>query len=199
MPSLKIDSEKVTYWLYGFIFILFLSSLFMPFLFIFWLQDLLYHSNSHWTFIAPSTAYISFFIGMLLIPIALTFHLIIQSKSDKKWIGWLTGLLLICSIPFFTLGVSTYYYLDENGVHISKLMSLEETDYRWDTMKELKEVWVLDNGVSRLDEYIFITEDDLEINLTAAFKEHSIKMKTYQILEEHGVKVTSNHQDLYEE
>jgi hypothetical protein len=197
MPSLKIDSEKATYWLYGFIFILFLSSLFMPFVFIFWLQDLLYHSNSHWTFIAPSSAYLSFFIGMLLIPIALTIHLIIRSKTNIRWIGWITGLLFVCSIPFFALGVSTYYYLDNDGIHMNELMSLEEIDYRWETMKELKEVWVLDNGVSRLDEYILITEDDSEVDLTASFKEHHVKMKTYQTLEEHGIKITSNHQDLW--
>jgi hypothetical protein len=199
MPIIKIDSEKITFRLYGIIFILFLSSLFMPFVFIFWLQDLLYHSKSHWVFIAPSIAYISFFIGMILIPTTLTIHLILQSKLKQKWIGWVTGLLLICSIPFFALGVSTYYFLDDEGIHVNELMSLEETDYRWDTMKELKEVWVLDNGVSRLNEYIMITEDDTELDVTAAFKEHHIKIKTYQMLEQHGVKITSNHQDLYEE
>jgi hypothetical protein len=199
MPIIKIDSEKITYRLYGIIFILFLSSLFMPFVFIFWLQDLLYHSKSHWVFIAPSTAYISFFIGMILIPTTLTIHLILNSKLKQKWIGWMTGLLLICSIPFFALGVSTYYFLEDEGIHVNELMSLEERDYRWDTMKELKEVWVLDNGVSRLNEYIMITEDDTELDVTAAFKEHHIKIKTYQMLEQHGVKITSNHQDLYEE
>jgi hypothetical protein len=171
----------------------------MPFVFIFWLQDILYHSKSHWVFIAPSTAYISFFIGMLLIPISLTIHLILKSKAEWKWIGWVTGLVLACSIPFFALGVSTYYYLDDEGIHVNELMSLEETDYRRDTMKELKEVWILDNGVSRLNEYFMITEDNTEINLLAAFREHPIKIKTYQILEQHGVKITSNHQDLYEE
>jgi hypothetical protein len=199
MPIIKIDSEKITYRLYGIIFILFLSSLFMPFVLIFWLQDLLYHSKSHWVFIAPSTAYISFFIGMILIPTTLTIHLILISKLKQKWIGWVTGLLLVCSIPFFALGVSTYYFLDDEGIHVNELMSLEETDYRWDTMKELKEVWVLDNGVSRLNEYIMITEDDTLINLSVAFREHHIKIKTYQMLEQHGVKITSNHQDLYEE
>jgi hypothetical protein len=84
MPIIKIDSEKITYRLYGIIFILFLSSLFMPFVFIFWLQDLLYHSKSHWVFIAPSTAYISFFIGMILIPTTLTIHLILNSKLKQK-------------------------------------------------------------------------------------------------------------------
>jgi hypothetical protein len=111
----------------------------------------------------------------------------------------MTGLLLICSIPFFALGVSTYYFLEDEGIHVNELMSLEERDYRWDTMKELKEVWVLDNGVSRLNEYIMITEDDTELDVTAAFKEHHIKIKTYQMLEQHGVKITSNHQDVYEE
>lgn len=45
----------------------------------------------------------------------------------------MTGILLICSIPFFVLGVSNYYYLDDKGIHMNDLMSLEETDYRWDT------------------------------------------------------------------
>lgn len=66
-------------------------------------------------------------------------------------------------------------------------------------MKELNEVWVLDNGVSRLNEYIMITEDNAEIKLSAAFREHHIKMKTYQMLEQNKVKITNNHQDLYEE
>jgi hypothetical protein len=61
------------------------------------------------------------------------------------------------------------------------------------------EVWVLDNGVSRLNEYIIIAEDNTEFNLSAAFREHHIKLKTYQMLEQHGVKITSNHQGLYEE
>jgi hypothetical protein len=199
MPILNIKSENWTHRLYGIIIILFISSLFMPFVFIFWLQDLLYHSKSHWIFLAPSSAYISFFIGVLLIPSALTIHLIIKSKSEQKWIGWLTGLLLVCSIPLFVLGVSNYYYLDDKGIHVNELMSLEETDYRWDTMRELKEVWVLDNGVSRLNEYIMITEDNTEIILSTAFREHHIKIKTYQKLEQHKVKITNNHQDLYEE
>jgi hypothetical protein len=199
MRLITIDSEKWTHTLFGIIIILFISSFLLPFVIIFWLQDLLFHSKSHWLFTAPSSAYVSFFIGMLLIPTALSIHLFIKSKYAAKWIGWVTGLLMLASIPFWCLGVTDYYYFDDEGIYYNKLLSLEETEYRWDDMKELKEVWVLDNGVSRLAEYVLITKDNTELNVTADFRQSEIKFRTYDILEKHQVKITNNHLELYED
>jgi hypothetical protein len=200
MKLINTESEKWTKGLYAMIIILFFNSFLMPFVIIFWIQDLLYHSKSHWLFNAPPSAYISFFIGMIIIPIALSIYLVIKSKLEWKWIGWVTWLLILCSVPFSLLGITNYYYYDDEGVHINEILSLEEKDYQWEKMKELKEVWVIENGVTRLTDYVLITEDDTEMNLSADFSRNpGIKFKIYQKLEQYQVEITSNQQELFED
>ncbi|MHC0036380.1 hypothetical protein [Pseudoneobacillus sp. C159] len=196
MKLINIDSEKWTHGLYGIIIILFFSSFIMPIVSIYWFQDFFYHSKSHWIFIAPSSAYIIFFIGMILLPIAICLHLVIKSKFNWTWYGWITCLLFFCAIPFFYLGITNYYYLDEEGYHSNDLFSTQETVYRWDEMKELKEVWVTKNGRSTINQYLVITVDQKEIDLSQAFvSKYSVKHKVYKTLESLGVEVTTTMQD----
>jgi uncharacterized membrane protein len=200
MRIMTKDPEKRASGLFAIVLILFFSSFFMPFVMIFLLQDFLYHSSSHWLFIAPGSAFLTFFIAMITIPIILAIYLHAKTKSDEKWIRWVTCLIILSTIPFFLLSISNYYYFDDKGIHYNYLMSLGETDYQWENMMELKEIWVLENGVSRLDDYLLVLEDHTELRLSAAFnKDFNLKNKVYHILENNGIKLSSNREQLYEE
>ncbi|WP_210365408.1 hypothetical protein [Bacillus sp. REN3] len=178
--------------------IILLTSLFLPIICVFILQDIFYHSKSHWIFSTPASAYITFMIGMIWISVVLFFHIFMTSKYESSIIKWVSSFFILWSIPLFVLGVSNYYYVDERGIHYNYLGSINETAYEWNNFKEVKEIYSEKNGVSTIEEYEFITNDHEVIVLPFNLEFKEARKNILNILEENGVKVTNNYGELYE-
>lgn len=199
MARLTFDTESTSKILFVLAIILLISSLFMPFVLVFIIQDYLYLSSEKWFYDTPASAYVLFIIGMLWIPIMMLIHIFIQWKFELRYYKWITILLMTLSIPFFMFGISNYYYLDDKGIHFNDVNTFNTiTSYEWADFKNAKEVYTKSNNVTVMDHYEFETKKGEIIDLPSNHKVSSYKFRILEKLEEHGVEITNNLGDLYD-
>ncbi|RSD28835.1 hypothetical protein [Mesobacillus subterraneus] len=200
MGRLTINTEKTSHIILVSAIILLISSLFMPLVLVYLIQDYLYLSHDKWFYVTPPSAYIIFMMGMVWIAIVLLIHLIIKWKFDFRFSGWITLFLMLGSIPFFMFGVSNYYYMDEEGLHFNEEKSFNAIQsYKWEEIKKAEEIFVKnDNGTTVLDQYRFTTMDGYVIDLPYDSKVQSNKFRILEKLQENKIPLTSNMGDLYE-
>lgn len=179
--------------------IIMISSLFMPLVFVYFIQDYLYLSADKWFYDTPSSGYVIFMMGMLWLAVSLLLHLFLKWKFDWKGIKWISLLLILGSIPFFMFGVSNYYYLDDKGVHFNEHTTFNKiSSYHWHDIKEAKEIFVKSNGVTVLDHLSLVTKSGEVIELPNNPKVQNSKFKIMEKLQENNVPLTNNMGDLYE-
>lgn len=199
MLGLKFKTENTSNILLVSAIILMISSLFMPLVFVYFIQDYLYLSADKWFYITPPSAYIIFMIGMLWIAVMLLVHVFIQWKFDWRIFNWITPLLLLGAIPFFMFGVSNYYYLNDQGIHFNGEKTFNTIDsYYWKDLKEAKEIFVKNNGVTVIDHLSLTTNEGEVIELPYDTKVKNNKFRIMEKLEEFNVPLTNNMGDLYE-
>lgn len=199
MAQTQFNSENKRRIIFVSAVIILLSSLFMPFVLVFIIQDYLYLSSEKWFYDTPASAYTLVIIGMVWISIVLLLHLFIQNKFELRYYKWITIVLLGLSIPFFMFGVSNYYYLDIKGIHINDVKTFNNINsYEWEDFKSAKEVYKKSNNVSVLDHYEFETKEGEVITLPANHKVSSARHGILAKLKDSGIEMTSNLSDLYE-
>lgn len=135
--------------------ILYISSLFVPFVIVASFQSLVYFSRSHWFFTTPLSAYITFMAGMLFIAMILTIYLFLKQKWEGTKLKIITSLLVLISFPVFFLSLTNYYYLDDKGVHYNSLISLNEEEYSWDSVNTVHIVYKNHQGIVSNYQYHF--------------------------------------------
>lgn len=193
------NSENANIYVFVTAIITFLCSFFMPMVFVFFLQESLYFSKTHWFFEAPTSAYVTFSIGMIWISIILFIYLFVNWKFEPRFLKSFTALLLCLSIPCFMLGVANYRYMDDEGLHINYLKTLNEiTTFGWNDLKEVKEVYEKKNGTIYLKEYTFITKDNKVETLPISGKLGENRNRVLAKLKENGVPLESNYQEINE-
>lgn len=199
MARLTFNTENTSKILFVSALIMLISSLFMPFVLVFIIQDYLYSSSEKWFYDTPASAYVLFIIGMLWIPIMMLIHLFIQWKFELRYYKWITILLMTLSIPFFMFGISNYYYLDDKGIHFNDVNTFNTIkSYEWADFKNAKEVYTKSNNVTIMDHYEFETKKGEIVDLPSNHKVSSYKFRILEKLEEHGVEITNNLSDLYD-
>ncbi|ETI68202.1 hypothetical protein [Neobacillus vireti] len=139
--------------------ILYISSLFVPFVVVASFQSLVYYSRSHWFFSTPFSAYITFMCGMLFIAVIFTVYLIFRERFEGRTFKWVIAVLLIVSIPAFVQSLTNYYYLDEDGIHYNALTSFKEKEYKWDEITKVQVVYRNHQGTTSLYQYKFEDRD----------------------------------------
>lgn len=179
--------------------ILIISSLFMPLVFVYFIQDYFYLSADKWFYVTPPSAYVIFMIGMLWIAITLLVHLFLKWKFDWKGVKWVTLFIMSGSIPIFMFAVSNYYYLDNQGIHFNNHTTYNTINsYHWEDIEEAKEIFVKNNGVTVVDHLKLVTKDGDVIELPYSSKVKNNKFKIMEKLQEYNVPLTNNMGDLYE-
>lgn len=198
MARLSFNTENTSQIILVTAIILIISSLFMPLVFVYFIQDYLYLSADKWFYITPPSAYIIFMIGMIWIAVMLLVHVFIQWKFEFRYLKWITLVFILGSIPFFMFGVSNYYYLDDQGIHFNGEKTLNTINsYYWEDIKEAKEIFVKSNGVTVVDHLSLTTNEGEVIELPYNSKVKNNKLRIMEKLEEFNVPLTNNMGDLY--
>ncbi|WP_226087440.1 hypothetical protein [Mesobacillus sp. S13] len=199
MSRSSFNSENTSNLILVSAIIIIISSLFMPLVFVYFIQDYLYLSGDKWFYVTPPSAYILFMFGMLWVAVTLLLHLFLRWKFDWKGLKWVSLLLILGSIPFFLFGVSNYYYLDDKGMHFNDHKTFNTIDsYYWNDIKEAKEIFVKSNGVTVLDHLTLITKSGEVVELPYNTKVQNNKFKIMEKLQENNVTLTNNMGDLYD-
>ncbi|SFA91063.1 MULTISPECIES: hypothetical protein [unclassified Bacillus (in: firmicutes)] len=179
--------------------ILYISSLFMPFFFVFLLQGFFFFSRENWYFTAPLSAYLSFAAGIIVIAISLTVYLIVKARTEKRIVSLIVMIGFLVSIPLFVAGTNNYYYLNDKGIHYHYLLKMDKDVYAWDEISKVKEVYKVRQGTTYLKELIFYTNDGSSVTLPNDHKYTVNRWKVTEKLEEYSVVIEGNSLEAEEE
>ena len=188
------DERKVQ--LVALTIILYISSLFVPFVMVASIHSMFYENHQkYWFFETPPSAYLAFMAGMVLAAVIFTIYLV----SAFKWVDSKKGVsilsLLIFCVPIFIGAVDNYYYATDSGIVYNKLVGIGETEYKWSEMKDAKLVYRHSNGSIKLDGYTFVTKTGEEITLAYSSKLAGIQWRISGKIEQYKMNVTDNYDD----
>jgi len=142
-------------------FLLIITAFFVPAVAIMFIQDMLFFSSDHWSFIRPDEAFIGFGAGMIWMGVLLLSILLTKMYAEKKDMKYkLTGIhlvLLALAIPIFVLSVYHYSYLDENGVEANTFWTLSEDKIAWNDVEGVTRL--VEEGSYRIFSYTFTSSD----------------------------------------
>lgn len=140
---------------------LIIFSFIVPFPAILFIQDMLFFSYDHLSFIRPTAAYVGFGVGMIWIAIVLFSFLITKIYFEKKARKYkLTGLHLVFltfGFVIFALSIYHYYYLDEEGIHSNSFWSFSVDSMAWDDVEKVSRL--VEEDSLRVLSYTFSNED----------------------------------------
>ncbi|WP_156324625.1 hypothetical protein [Bacillus sp. FJAT-27245] len=189
--------EKSTKYILIISIMLFISSLFMPFLLVYLIQESLYSSKDILYFKTPPSSYVTFGVGMMWIALVLLVFVMAKKKFDLGEMKWLSLLFIPLSIPFFMFSISNYYYLDKDGIHANELKSYNAIEtFRWDEMKEVKEIYANERGMTTIKAYQFTTKDNRVFELPHDKKLLPFRAGLMKMLRESNVAITDNYDEL---
>jgi len=188
----KASEEENSVKLVAYTIILFISSIFVPFVIVASYQSMVYFSRSYWFFSTPFSAYIIFMGGMVFIAVILTIYLIFRQKWEGKKLKWITAFLILASIPAFILSLTNYYYMDDDGIHYNGLTSLEEKEYQWNEMARIHIVYKNHQGTIGLFQYKFEMADGSKITLPFDDKLSEHKFRIEEKIKEYEIPVKDN-------
>ncbi|MEO2075539.1 MAG: hypothetical protein ABGX20_09055 [Bacillus sp. (in: firmicutes)] len=188
----KKDEEQSQAKLVAYTIILYICSFILPFVFVATFQSTVYFSRDYWFFSTPFSAYTTFMGGMLYIAIVFTLYLIFKQIWESVKIKWLTGILLLASIPAFILSLTNYYYLDDSGIHYNSLKGLEETVYSWKDINKVHIVYRNHQGTTSLYQYNFEMESGDKVTIPFDDKLAEYKYKLDAIIKGNKIPVEDN-------
>jgi FlaA1/EpsC-like NDP-sugar epimerase len=186
------DSGEKHVKLAAYTIILYISSLFVPFVVVASYQSMVYYSKAQWYFTTPFSAYLAFMIAMLFIAIVLTVYLIFREKWKSSVIKAVFILMFIISISTFFLSLTNYYYVDENGIHYNGLYNLKQVDYQWDHVAALHIVYRNHEGTTSYYQYKFEMKNGSEVTLPFDDKLESNRLRIQQVVDTYKIPVKDN-------
>jgi hypothetical protein len=189
----KENTEENSIKLVAYTIILFLSSFFAPLVVVASYQSMVYSSRAQWFFSTPISSYITFMGGMIYIAVVLTFYIIFRNRWEGSRVKWITGMLLLISLPAFIFSLTNYYYLDDDGIHYNSLLSLKETEYKWGEIKKVHIVYRNYQGTTDLYQYKFEMGDGSQVTIPFNDKLSEHKYQVQEIIKENNIPIKDNY------
>ncbi|MCE7792953.1 hypothetical protein K8O68_11050 [Salipaludibacillus sp. CUR1] len=172
-----------------------ISAFILPIVFVMLLQDIFFFSRSHWIFSTPASAYIIFGAGMLWVPLVLIAFLSIKVWVEKREktirFVWVYGLSLMLCLPLFALGVSNYYYMDDQGIYYNDLASFSESGFLWDDITTVKRTYTSpdNSSVAAVEAYTFITKTGEEVEIPYHSRDTELRQIVNRVINEYNFEV----------
>ncbi|WLR56906.1 hypothetical protein LC048_08580 [Mesobacillus subterraneus] len=149
------------------------------------IHNSVYLDRSHWFFDSPMSSYISMVAVFLIIPVLLIIMAIYLFKTDEStkrsfhiFIAAIFTLLIMAAGGY--LSIDNYYYMDKNGLYYDELWKLEQTEYSWDEITEMKQINKKEGGTLTPDKVIFTYDDNkIELPLTPKLRNEIDPVITY--------------------
>ncbi|OLS39916.1 hypothetical protein [Bacillus sp. MRMR6] len=189
------SSEETQVKIVAYTIILYISSLFVPFVVVATYQSMFLMSRSQWFFTTPFTSYIGFMIGMLYIAVVLTVYLILRQKTEAKKLKWITVVLVLLSIPVFVFSLVNYYYLDEKGIHYNSLTSIKEEHFGWEDVTTLHQVYRNHQGTTGYYQVKFEMKDGRMITIPYDDKLRENSRRIEEKVNEYNIVVKDNYEN----
>ncbi len=165
------------------IVISFLSSIFVPFIILYPIQEILFKPQSVWYFEAPFSAYVIFMAAILVTAIILLINVLSEPKTKMKNMLKLgiTFTSLITVVIVIGLCLFNYEYMNSQGIYKNKFFSLEEEFIGWNEITEAKQIFVIKDGITKDDKFYFTLQDGtiMEMDITGKVKKNKRNIRQY--------------------
>jgi hypothetical protein len=154
------------------------------------MQQTLFIRETNLFFETPKSAFITFIITLMVVPIMMILLVIFKSKSEGRTssavLAFISALTMAAFIAMSYLSVNNYYYMDQSGFHYNKLWKLKEESFSWEKLKSMTQVNLSDGGTLRADKLIFTFEQEL-VELDISPKLYSEMEPVIESLKSRGV------------
>lgn len=190
------DADTVMPYISTTAILLILTAFFLPGIFVMFIQDMLFYSREHWSFLRPSEAYVGFGAAMIWIAVVLLSFLFTKMYSERKNTMYkLAGLhvLLMAFAPLlFALSIYHYAYLDESGVTGNDFWTFAEEHIAWDDVEEVTRL--VDEGNKAVLSYTF---SDGETSITVPYnsREYETRRAILSVVQMYEWEVTDVFED----
>ncbi|WP_110112307.1 hypothetical protein [Bacillus sp. CGMCC 1.16541] len=174
-----------------FICILFLSSIFFPFVLVYPIQEWLMSSDTYW-FFQPRMYSAVIFIGAITsLCIIWSALLIYVTKAKKRSRMVLTGGILLCFVSLVVSISSSFYYehMSNEGICINSLTSFDEQCYRWDEVKDARSILASSEQETKELALVFSFNDGTEWEFPLNHKLMSNKSRITAMLRDQNIEV----------
>ena len=166
----KVDIDDVHKFMIITSIIFLVSALFFPFVFVFIAQDILFHSRDYWYFGTPVSAYLLAGAGMLTFPaVAILYSLFRMIGSGIVQRSGVISLVLLimisAGVPFYILGVNSYFIFDDQGVHKNEAISTQLTSFKWNEIQYFIPEISEESGTATYDSFHFVNQEDEIISI----------------------------------
>ncbi|WP_227394588.1 hypothetical protein [Jeotgalibacillus aurantiacus] len=156
----NFDADSMMKYLLTAGLLMIIMAFFIPGFVVILIQDLLFFSADHWSFIRPMDAFLAFGTGMVIIGLTLISFLFTKLYAEKKRKTYrLTGvhiLLIVLTLPLFVFSVYHYAYLNEDGAQANSFWSLSEQSIAWEEVEEVTRI--VDEESLRVYSYTFSSD-----------------------------------------
>lgn len=189
----KVDIDDIHKFIIITSVIFLISALFIPFIFIFIAQDILFHSRDHWYFGTPVSAYLLTGVGMLTLPvIAIVYSLLrmvrFTTVQRSGFIGLVLFFMIASGIPFYVLGIHSYYYFDDEGVHKNEITTTELTSFEWEEIGYFIPEVSEESNISSYEAYHFIDQNEVLMTIPYKHEFSHLRRTIIQKVESNGGK-----------
>jgi hypothetical protein len=171
---------------------LYISSLFVPFVVIAGYQSMAFTSKSQWFFTTPLSAYLVFMAGMIFIAAVFTVFLIFRQKWKGRVFRWIIICFVLLSIPSFILSMTNYYYFDDKGIHYNFITGLQEKEYQWENVDTLHKVYRNHRGSTGYYQFKFEMKDGKMVTIPFNDKLSENQYRIEEKMQKHNIETKDN-------
>ncbi|MGG2074845.1 hypothetical protein AB1J28_15985 [Lysinibacillus irui] len=160
MRSISVETNSRQIQL-GIIIVLFLSSLIIPVILLFPIQEWFYRPKEVYYFEPYLQAYIIFMAALLFMALALLINYLIIPET-KKGKSIQRGILItsfLIALIFIALSFNHYKVMDSNGIHMNQFFSLKEDFVAWEEIVKAEQVNVKKDGATKPERLVFTLKD----------------------------------------
>ncbi|TVP86056.1 MAG: hypothetical protein EA344_03975 [Alkalicoccus sp.] len=166
--------------------LLIISAFFVPVIVIMMVQDMLFFSYDHWSFIRPQAAYLGFGGAMIWLAVCLFSLYVVKAAAERKnWSDWslsVHSLLMTAAFPVFILSIYHYAYLDEAGVKVNSYWSVSETDIHWEDVENVSRT--VEEDTQRVTSYTF-SSNSKSLTIPYATEDYQTRQAVNRVLSEY--------------
>ncbi len=155
---------------FGLIIVLFLSSLIVPVILLYPIQEMLYRPKEFYYFAPYFNAYIIFMASLFVMALVLLINYLIipETKKSKNIQRGLVSASLLIALGFIALSFNTYKLIDSNGIYRSQIFSLKADFVGWEEVVKVEQVNLEKSGVTKPDHLVFTFQDGSTIEESLA-------------------------------
>ncbi|WP_231630188.1 hypothetical protein [Lysinibacillus sp. ZYM-1] len=175
----------------GIIIVLFLSSLIMPIILLYPIQEMLYRPQEFYYFEPYFNAYVIFMAALFVMALILLINFLIIPKTKKNnniQRGIVTAFFLI-ALGFITLSFNNYKLMDSEGIHVNQLFSLKADLVGWEEIVKVEQVNREKDGVTKPDRLVFTLQNGSTIEEPLTSKMMEAKNLFAVELNQHGITI----------